>query len=262
MFGCVSGALPMTETCDLCHSSTLEPIYEPETSPRGLTVHLCSDCGLVQSLPRAVGKARSSAARDNVHFSKPSRTEACVSLIRAHADLDSCLCVLHTGSNRGPFARALLNAAPAAMLTSVGPDEDGRLLEAHFDIVYSCRTIAQRVSPASTLADHWRVLKPGGVLIVDAPNIEEIGSDGIAEEWFIDNHLYHFSRRTLARLLEIAGFETVAGADSRDRENLLLAARKRNKPTRSGGRDLGEVDAALALIASYVTARVGAQRAA
>ena len=161
----------MIETCDLCHSSTLEPIYEPATSRRGLTVHLCSDCGLVQSLPRAGRKVRSIAARDNVHFSKASSTEACLSLIRAHADLDSRLCVLHTGSNRGSFARALFNAAPAAILTSVGPDQDDRLLEAHFDIVYSSRTIAQRVSPASTFADHWRALKPDGLLIIDAPNI-------------------------------------------------------------------------------------------
>jgi SAM-dependent methyltransferase len=252
----------MTETCDLCHSSTLEPIYEPATSRRGLTVYLCSDCGLVQSLPRAGRKVRSVAARDTVHFSKASSAEACLSLIRAHANLDSCLCVLHTGSNRGPFARALLNAAPAAILTSVGPDEDGRLLEGHFDVVYSCRTIVQHDSPASTLADHWRALKPDGLLIIDAPNIAQIGSDEIAEEWFIDNHLYHFSRRTLARLLEIAGFETVAGADSQDQENLLFVARKRNEPVRSIARDYAEVEAALALITSYVTTRANAQRAA
>jgi len=251
----------MTETCDLCHLSALEPIYEPAASRQGLMIYLCSGCGLVQSLPRAEGTARSIADRNNLHSDKASRTKACLSLIRAHADLDSRLCVLHTGSNRGPFARALLTAAPKAILTSVGPDEDGRLLEAHFDIVYSYRTIAQRVSPASTLADHWRALKPDGLLIIDAPDIARIGSDDIAEEWFIDD-LYHFSRRTLARLLEIAGFEIVAGADVRDYENLLFAARKRNEPMRSGARDFAEVEASLARITSYVTARVNAQRAA
>ncbi len=251
----------MTETCDLCHLSALEPIYEPAASRPGLAVYLCSGCGLVQSLPRAEGTARSVADRNNLHSDKASRTKACLSLIRAHADLDSRLCVLHTGSNRGPFARALLTTAPKAILTSVGPDEDDRPLEAHFDIVYSWRTIAQRVSPASALADHWRALKPDGLLIIDAPNIARIGSGDIAEEWFIDN-LYHFSRRTLARLLEIAGFEIVSGADVRDGENLLFAARKRNEPMPSVARDFAEVDAALTLIASYVTARVNAQRAA
>jgi len=262
MFGGTSGDLPMTETCDLCHLSALEPIYEPAASRQGLTVYLCSGCGLVQSLPRAEGPVRNIVDRNNVQSDKASRTKACLSLIRAHTDLDSCLCALHTGSNRGPFARALLTAAPKAILTSVGPDEDDRPLEAHFDIVYSWRTIAQRVSPASALADHWRALKPDGLLIIDAPNIAQIGSDHTAEEWFIDDHLYHFSRRTLARLLEITGFEIVAGADVRDGENLLFAARKRNEPMPSVARDFAEVDAALTLIASYVTARVSAQRAA
>jgi SAM-dependent methyltransferase len=258
----------MTETCDLCHSSALEPIYEPAASRRGLAVYLCSHCGLFQSLlpadrtARRVAAAPSAADRNNVHSSKPLHTDACLSLIRAHADLDSTLCVLHTGSNRGSFARALFTAAPAAILTSVGADKDIRPSEAHFDIVYSCRVIAQQVSPASTLAEFWRALKPDGLLIIDAPNIALIGSDDIAEEWFIDNHLYHFSRRTLARLLEAAGFEIVAGSDPRDRENLLFAARKRNEPMSSQSRDFAEVDAALATITAYVTTRANALRAA
>jgi len=48
----------------------------------------------------------------------------------------------------------------------------------------------------------------------------------------------------------------------RDGENLLFAARKRTVPRRSGARDFAEVDAALTLIDSDVTARVSAQRAA
>jgi hypothetical protein len=96
------------------------------------------------------------------------------------------------------------------------------------------------------------VLKPGGLLIIDAPNIAGIDSDTIVDEWFIDQRLYHFSRVTLARLLESCGFDIVAGPDPKDRENLLFAARKRGAPARAVQRDPGEVDAALALITSYV----------
>ncbi len=77
------------------------------------------------------------------------------------------------------------------------------------------------------LAEHWRTLKPGGLLIVDAPNIALICSDDILEEWFIDKHLFHFSAGTLARLLHANGFEVIDGPDPSDRENLLFAARKR-----------------------------------
>ncbi len=38
------------------------------------------------------------------------------------------------------------------------------------------------------------MLKHGGLLVLDAPNIALIGGDDILEEWFIDKHLYHFSR--------------------------------------------------------------------
>jgi SAM-dependent methyltransferase len=278
----------MTETCDLCQSSALEPIYEPTASMRGSTVYLCSDCGLVQSLPRADrtdGRALAvSTGADcrSVRYGKAFRSKACLSLIRAHADLDSSLRVLDVGSDRGSFARAMLAAASKALLTCVEPDkhmsdayaglartellgariENTRLLDASFDIVHSCRALEQHVSPAGTLADHWRVLKPGGLLIVDVPNIALIDSDEIVEEWFIDEDLYHFSCVTLARLLEAGGFEIVARPDSEDRENLLFAARKRIGPTRSVARDPTEVDAALALITSYVTARARAQRAA
>jgi len=258
----------MTETCDLCHSSSLEPIYEPTVSRRGLAVYLCGDCGLVQSLPRGDRPATHGAAASNiadwknVSTGKAFRSEACISLIRAHADLDSTLRVLDVGSERGSFAQAILAAASKALLTSVEPGDDIRLHDASFDIVHSFRALEQNVSPTSTLADYWRALKPDGLLIIDAPNIALIGSDDIVGEWFIDNHLYHFSRRTLARILEVAGFEIVAGPDSRDHENLLIAARKRKQTTGSVARDYAEVEAALVRMTSYVTARARVQHAA
>ena len=106
------------------------------------------------------------------------------------------------------------------------------------------------------------MLKPGGLLIVDAPNIALIGSDPIVEEWFIDQRLYHFSHVTLARLLEACGFDIVGGPDPKDCENLIFAARKRGAAARAGQRDPAEVDAALALITSYITRRARTQRAA
>ena len=75
--------------------------------------------------------------------------------------------------------------------------EDAALRDASFDIVHSCHTIEHLAHPFAALQDHARVLKPGGLLVLDAPNIALIGSDDILEEWFIDKHLYHFSEATL-----------------------------------------------------------------
>ena len=70
------------------------------------------------------------------------------------------------------------------------------------------------------------MLKPGGLLVLDAPNIALLGGDDIVEEWFIDKHLYHFSARTLSRMIEAAGFDIIEAPDPDDRVNLLFVARK------------------------------------
>ena len=53
-----------------------------------------------------------------------------------------------------------------------------------------------------------------------------VHSEDIVEEWFIDKHLYHFSARTLMRMVSAAGFVIVTAPDLVDRENLLIVARK------------------------------------
>jgi SAM-dependent methyltransferase len=271
----------MTDFCDLCHSSALEPVYQPPGSGRGLTVYLCDYCGLMQSLPRIDHAPRRVAAISagadwgNVRYGKGFRTEACLSILRARADLDQPLNVLDVGSNRGSFARALLAEAPRAQLTCVEPDErvarscsnvarienvcarieDTSFPDETFDVIHSCHTIEHLRSPSAVLAEHWRTLKPGGLLIIDAPNIALISSDDILEEWFIDKHLFHFSAGTLARLLNASGFEVIDGPDKSDRENLLFAARKRSVAARPIARAAREADYALELTNSYIANR-------
>ena len=271
----------MTETCDLCRAPALEAAYEPVGTARGLKVYICTHCGLVQSLPRADRVPRRAAAVSsgadwgNVRYGKGFRTEACLSLLRTHADMRSPMRVLDVGSNRGSFAHKFLAEAPNATLDCVEPDErvanscarldraevirarieDVRFHDDTFDIVHSCHTIEHLASPLATLADHWRTLKPGGLLVLDAPNIALIGVDDVVEEWFIDKHLYHFSAVTLCALLKAQGFEIAAKPNPNDRENLLFAAKKSVKPARAPRRDEAEVQRSRALIASYVATR-------
>jgi SAM-dependent methyltransferase len=271
----------MTDLCDLCRSSALEPVYQPPGSDRGLTVYLCEHCGLVQSLPRIDRAPRRTAAVSsgadwgNIRYGKGFRTEACLSILRTRADLKRPLALLDVGSNRGSFARAFLSEAPRAELICVEPDErvvvscsdlkrvesicarieDTNFATESFDIIHSCHTIEHLSSPNAVLAEHWRTLKPGGLLLVDAPNIALISSDDILEEWFIDKHLYHFSAVTLARLLDASGFEVIDGPNPSDGENLLFAARKRPIAARPLQRSPREADSALELITSYVAKR-------
>ncbi|HKY19478.1 MAG TPA: class I SAM-dependent methyltransferase [Rhizomicrobium sp.] len=243
----------MTQTCDTCQSSALEAIYEPEGGGRGLKVYVCNNCGLLQSFPRIDNDQRRPAAVSsgadwgNVRYGKGFRTQVCLEALSKHADLTDAARVLDVGSNRGSFVRALLALAPRVQIVAVEPDErvvdscaglervetiharieNTALPDASFDIIHSCHTIEHLGYPLSVLEDHHRLLKPGGLLLVDAPNVELIGGADILEEWFIDKHLYHYSPGTLAAVIKAAGFEIVQAPDARDRENVLILARKR-----------------------------------
>jgi SAM-dependent methyltransferase len=267
----------MSDICDLCRLPALEPVYRPDGTARGITIHICNACGLTQSLPRADRAPRRAAAVSgdadwgNVRYGKGFRTEACLKLMRSRADFGGSLRVLDVGSNRGAFVCALRAEAPHAEITAVEPDErvaqsckglpGTRLIEARieetelpsesFDVVHSCHTIEHLASPRTVLSDHWRVLKPGGLLILDAPNLALIGSGDILEEWFIDKHLYHFSAATLAQLLDSCGFEIVEGPEDGDNQNLLFAAYKRPVSARALPFDASEPARARVLLAQF-----------
>jgi SAM-dependent methyltransferase len=270
----------MPDICELCRCDALESVYAPERSTRGISIHICGNCGLVQSLPRADRAPRSAPAVSsgadwgNVRYGKGFRTAIAVEAVLRHKD-SSPFSLLDVGSNRGSFTHALLAAAPNADITAVEPDErvaqscaglartelhvgrieDTALESGRFDVVHSCHTIEHLAHPDRVLADHWRCLKDGGLLVLDAPNIALIGADDIVEEWFIDKHLTHFSERTLTRMVEASGFSLVERPDPVDRENLFLVAKKSAPADETVAGDPDEVEKAHALLAAYVAGR-------
>jgi ubiquinone/menaquinone biosynthesis C-methylase UbiE len=271
-------AISMSVSCDFCGHDSLQYAYTPDGGTRGLKVYVCAHCGLTQSAPRiARTRDRHAAAVSggadwgNVRYGKGFRTRQALEAIARHADLRASLAVLDVGSNRGSFARALLDAAPKAALTALEPDEryadssaglertelvqarteHTRFDDARFDIVHSCHTIEHLGEPFAALIDHARVLKDGGLLVIDAPNTALLGGEDIVEEWFIDKHLFHFSARTLARMIEAAGFTIIEQNDPADAVNLLFVAKKTGTPGTVIAADPAEAVQALALIDSY-----------
>ncbi|MGA7711954.1 MAG: class I SAM-dependent methyltransferase [Rhizomicrobium sp.] len=271
----------MPDNCELCGCQALESVYAPERSERGINIHICAKCGLVQSLPRVDRAKRrapavsSGADWGNVRYGKGFRTQIALDAVLRHTYAEHSFSVLDVGSNRGRFTKALLNAAPGAEIVAVEPDErvalscagldrtelqvarieDVALETGRFDVVHSCHTIEHLAHPAHALKDHWRTLKSGGRLVLDAPNIELIGADDIVEEWFIDKHLYHFSERTLTRLLQANGFFVVERPDAGDLSNLFLVARRTERKEESIDADAQEVERAYGLISDYIAKR-------
>jgi len=264
----------MTKFCELCRLDALEPAYGQDNAG-GSTVYICAHCGLTQSHRGA--RAQDSSASSGMHgeSAKALRVTSTLPLLRDHVDLSMPMSVLDVGAARGTFVREFLSAAPRATVTAIEPNEgkawacaflnrsnviskpieETHLPGDHFDVVHSCRTIEHLDSPLAVLGDHWRVLKPGGLLILDSRNIGAIREEAIADEWFTPNFHCHFSSVTLSRMLNAAGFELIEAPSGNDRENILIAAAKSNCAPRNIPADPLEVHSARALISFYRSAR-------
>lgn len=264
------GPLPMQDFCELCGRDGLTLAYAPEHSRRGISITVCCYCGLVQSLPRIDHEPRT-AAPDTVRFGKSCRTQIALEAVKRHAP-SGAFRLIDVGSNRSDFLAVFAGAFPGAEAVAVEPDarvaasaagkaelhvariESLKFEPGRFDVVHSCHTIEHLAHPLRVLKDHARILKTGGLLILDAPNIAVTGAEDIIEEWFVDKHLTHFSARTLTRMVEAAGFEILEQPDPSDIENLFLVAKKTGTPLRVEP-DPPEVDRAVELVSTYAATR-------
>lgn len=79
----------------------------------------------------------------------------------------------------------------------------------HFDVVTLWDVIEHLSDPRAELAHVFRVLKPGGWVVIHTMNIESPFARLMGNKWpwFMEMHLYYFSRRTLRCLLEKTRFQ-------------------------------------------------------
>jgi SAM-dependent methyltransferase len=241
----------------------------------------------MQSLPRNDrGERRPatvSAGADwgNLRYGKGFRAEANLATLKPFLNKQRALRVLDVGANRGAFALELKAAYPKAQIIGIEPDErvvgawagkpgftwlharleDTRLENGGFDVVYSCHTLEHLKSPREALLAHRAALGPNGYLVLEVPNTAILAANDIVEEFFIDKHLYHFSARSLAKLLSICGFRAVAIGDPRDCVNITVIAVKADDVSPMVHADPREVEAAAALISAYHAQRLQNLRA-
>ena len=81
---------------------------------------------------------------------------------------------------------------------------------ARFDLLIMNQVLEHLPRPSQTLREARRVLRPGGLLYLTVPNYGSMESRLFGKDWDalkIPEHLHHYTRATLLRLLDDSGFE-------------------------------------------------------
>jgi SAM-dependent methyltransferase len=90
-----------------------------------------------------------------------------------------------------------------------GTLEQAGFSEASFDVITLWDVLEHVPDPLGVLRLSYRLLRPGGVLVINTPNLESLDARLFRAYWIgyeLPRHLYVFSRRTMLALLAKAGF--------------------------------------------------------
>ncbi len=79
----------------------------------------------------------------------------------------------------------------------------------YFPVIHFSHVIEHVPGPADFLKEVYRILKPGGYIIVTTPNVDGLFAKIFRRNWRLaqTDHLFLFSKRNLTVLLEQCGFE-------------------------------------------------------
>ncbi len=196
----------------------------------------CSDCGLVYLNPRLRSDliVDSYAEGEDMAFVEqdPMRIKTFKSALRQVSKeyglpLSNTTKVLDIGCAGGAFLRAArelelsaVGVEPSKWLGEYGRSQHGldvrsgtlseqAFPEANFDLVTLWDVIEHVPSPTDELREVSRILKPAGLLVVNYPDFGSLASRLLGKKWpfLLSVHLVYYTRSTIRRQLEQAGFE-------------------------------------------------------
>ena len=83
--------------------------------------------------------------------------------------------------------------------------------DASFDVITMWDVIEHLEQPSAEVSQAFRLLKPGGMLVAHTMDLDSLFARLMGQRWpwLMEMHLYYFTRRTLATLMEKAGFEVL-----------------------------------------------------
>ena len=231
-------------SCNLCGGDDSDVLYEPWVTGADLRTVLsasggirgtqrivrCRDCGLIYVNPRPRAELVVDAyasAQDELYVSAAAGRMAtfrrCLSIVEERANGGR---LLDVGCAAGHFLKVAAEAGwkvtgvePCGWLADYGVRHLGvnilpvtlqqaQFANSYFDVVTMWDVLEHVPDPKSDLREVWRVLKPGGLLVVNSPDVGTWMARLAGRRWwfFLSVHLYYFTADTLERVLHETGF--------------------------------------------------------
>jgi SAM-dependent methyltransferase len=185
----------------------------------------CRECGLIYTNPRPSAADRTRFYPPRIYPEDPSlpeKLEIIGSYIRKGRALD-------VGCGRAFLLNALKDRFDVTGI-EIDPDSaafaerelgipvmqgeitDSDARDGSFDLITFWHSLEHMPDPRAALKKAFALLKPKGFLIIAVPDIGSVQARVFRSYWYhldVPRHLYHFSRGTLSRSIEDAGFSIV-----------------------------------------------------
>lgn len=230
--------LAPSDTCNLCHSDDVEIVFEQGVAQEGRVVR-CRKCNLMYVNPRKRVELHDYRERGEGEQAgwevSPSGLERQRNQVRDYRHALNAAVqhapggqVLEVGCCTGTLLNELqergmhcIGVEPNSFAARFGRETFGLTIhvatldeldldESSFDVVLLLHVIEHLTDPISVLRNIRRILRPGGLLIVETPRYDTLSFRlfGRRERNIVDNwHLYFYTTNTLLKSLEEAGFE-------------------------------------------------------
>ena len=239
----------MASSCRICGSTRHQTVLSNyQAMGRSWDLIQCLSCGLVSTEPIPDDDILEGRYSQDYWAASDDRTTGAVYNIRMRGFarrlrkmVRSGDKALDVGAGNGAWV-GLLNACgfeavgidPYAAGSAAGPVlkyalEDAPFEKTSFDLISFMHVLEHTRDPAVTLKTAHQLLKPGGLLVIEVPNIGSLGFTVFNKRWFplddIPSHINHFNRQSLIHSVRNCGTYTLildGGFSLKDSPSILV----------------------------------------